>query len=114
MGVPNFDDDSDNWYGFRLKRHDEEEGDVVCVGRGWSRQQIVQHVALKDVTNSFDFILHDGRVTVSVNGVEVFHRAAPPAGVRAPDDNYLVGLGAFTDSDDTVVRYRDVQLRQLH
>jgi hypothetical protein len=30
-----------------------------------------------------------------------------------PDNDYLVGLGAFSDSDDTVVRYRDVQLKKL-
>lgn len=111
MGVPDFQ--GYNWYGFRLKRHDEE-GDVVCLGRGWSRQQIIQHVVLNDVTNSFDFILQNGRVTASVNGVEVFHQAAPPAVIQVPDNSYLVGLGAFSDSADTVIRYRDVQLRRLH
>ncbi len=111
MGVPDFREY--NWYGFRLKRHDEE-GDVVCLGRGWSRQQIVQHVVLNDVTNSFDFILQNGRATASVNGVEIIHQATPPAGVQVPDNGCLVGLGAFSDSDDTVLRYRDVQLRQVH
>ena len=111
MGTPDFD--GYNWYGFRLKRHDEE-GDVVCLGRGWSREQIVQHVVLNDVTNAFDFTLQDGQVTASVNGVEVFHQAAPPAVIRVPDNSYQVGLGAFSDSADAVVRYRDVQLRQLH
>jgi len=111
MGTPHFDEY--NWYGFRVKRHDEE-GDVVCLGRGWSRQQIVRPVVLNDVTNSFDFIFRNGRVTASVNGVEVFHQAAPPNGVQVPDNDYLVGLGAFSASDDVVIRYRDVQLRQLH
>ena len=111
MGTPDFD--GYNWYGFRLKRHDEE-GDVVSLGRGWSRKQIAQHVVLNDVTNSFDFILQNGRVTASVNGLEVIHHAALPATIKVPDNSYLVGLGAFSDSADIVVRYRDVQLRQLH
>ncbi|HLX95370.1 MAG TPA: hypothetical protein VKU37_06490, partial [Verrucomicrobiae bacterium] len=110
MGVPDFD--GYNWYGFRIKRH-ADEGDIVCLGRGWSRQQITQHVVLNDVTNSFDFTLQNGRATAFVNGIEVFHQAAPPAAIEVPDNNYLVGLGAFNDSVDTVIRYRDVQLRQL-
>jgi hypothetical protein len=53
-------------------------------------------------------------VTASVNGVEVFHQAALPAVIRVPDNSYLVGLGAFSDSTNAIVRYRDVQIRQLH
>ncbi|HEX7617561.1 MAG TPA: DUF4339 domain-containing protein [Verrucomicrobiae bacterium] len=110
MGVPDFD--GYNWYGFRLKRHDEE-GDSVCLGRGWSQQQITRHIVLNDVTNAFDFIFRNGKVTASVNGAEVFHQAAPPAEIGVPDNSYLVGIGAFSDSPDTVIRYRGVQMRQL-
>ncbi|HUA67418.1 MAG TPA: DUF4339 domain-containing protein [Candidatus Saccharimonadales bacterium] len=110
MGTPDFD--NYNWYGFRIKRHDVE-GDVVCVGVGWSRRAIVQHVVLNDVTNSFDFVLRNGRVTASVNGLEVFHQAALPGQIEVPNNTYLVGLGAFSDSEDTVIRYRNVQLRRL-
>ncbi|HKW28229.1 MAG TPA: hypothetical protein VJT54_02765 [Verrucomicrobiae bacterium] len=111
MGVPDFG--NYNWYGFRIKRHNVE-GDVACFGVGWSREQIVQQIVLNDVTNSFDFILQNGRVTASVNGVEVFHKAAPPGYIQVPDNGYLIGLGAFSDSADAVVRYRDVQVRQFH
>lgn len=110
MGVPDFD--GYNWYGFRLKRHDEE-GDSASLGRGWSRQQIARHVVLNDVTNAFDFTFQNCKVTASVNGVEVFHQEAPPAEIGVPDNSYLLGLGAFSDSPDTVIRYRGVQLRQL-
>ena len=109
-GVPDYD--GYNWYGFRIKRHDEE-GDVVCFGRGWSRQRINQHLVMNDVTNSFDFIFQDGKVTASVNGVQMFNQAAPPVTMSVPDNSYLVGLGAFNDSADTVIRYRGVQLRKL-
>ncbi|MGA3283782.1 MAG: hypothetical protein ABSD57_04905 [Verrucomicrobiota bacterium] len=110
MGVPDFD--GYNWYGFRIKRHDEE-GDVVCLGRGWTRQQISQHVVLNDVTNSFDFIYQKGKVSASVNGVEIFHRVAPPVTISVPDNSFLLGLGAFNDSTSTVIRYRHVQARRL-
>ena len=111
MGSPDFN--GYNWYGFRLKRHDEE-GDVVCFGRGWTTREVKKHVALDDKVNSFDFTLQKGLVTASVNGVEVFHRVEPPATIQVPDSSYVVGLGAYSDSDDSVVRYRDVQIRQLH
>ncbi len=111
MGVPDFD--GFNWYGFRLKRHMGEEGDVTCFAEGWSRDQIVQHIVLNDVTNSFDMTLQDGKFTAAVNGVNVFDRAIPPREISVPDNSYLVGLGAFNDSQDTIIRYRNVQLRKL-
>lgn len=110
MGVPDFD--GYNWYGFRLKRHGEE-GDVACFARGWSRQQIERHLVLNDVTNAFDMTFEDGRVTASVNGVSVFDQAEPPGSISVPDNSFLVGLGAFNDSPDTIIRYRHVQLRKL-
>jgi hypothetical protein len=110
MGVPNFD--GYNWYGFRIKRHDEE-GDVVSIGRGWSRTQIVRHVVLNDVTNSFDFTFQNGKATALVNGHEVFHQANPPADIVVPDNSFMLGLGAFNDSTNTVIRYRDVRIRKL-
>jgi len=110
MGVPDFD--GYEWYGFRLKRHDEE-GDVVSFSQGWSRDQITRSITLNDVTNSFDFIFRDGKVTANVNGVRVFDGAEPPRNIRVPNDSYLVGLGAFNDSPDTVIRYRNVQLKKF-
>jgi hypothetical protein len=111
MGVPDFD--GFNWYGFRIKRHDEE-GDVVSFSEGWSRDQIVRQSTLNDVTNSFDFILEGGTVTASVNGAKIFQRALPPTEIRVPSSSFLVGLGAFSDSSDSVIRYRHVQLRRLN
>jgi hypothetical protein len=110
MGVPDFD--GYEWYGFRLKRHGEE-GDSVCFGRGWSRTQIVQHLVLNDVTNSFDMTFRDGQVTASVNGVIIFDHSKAPVGLNVPNNSYLIGLGAFNDTTDSIVRYRGVQLRKL-
>jgi hypothetical protein len=101
-----------NWYGFRVKRHDEE-GDVVCFGLGWSLREIVQHVALNDKSNSFDLVLNDGRVTASVNDEKVFDNADTPSPINVEPESYFVGLGAFSDSADAVVRYQGVELRKL-
>jgi hypothetical protein len=95
-----------------MKRHDVE-GDVVCFGLGWTLKEIVQHVTLNSATNSFEFTYKDGRMTASVNGEEVFREAVPPAAINVPRSAYLIGLGAFSDSEDEVVRYRDVEIRQL-
>ena len=111
MGVPDFD--GYDWYGFRLKRHTGEEGDVSCFAIGWSREQIVRHLVLNDVTNSFDLTFQDGKVSATVNGVNVFDQADPPRTISVPHNSYLVGLGGFNDSSDTVIRYRNVQLRKL-
>ena len=110
MGMPEFD--GYGWYGFRLKRHGEE-GDVVSFSSGWSRDQITQHVVLNDVTNSFDMIFDNGKVTASVNGVSVFDHATPMEELNVPDNSCLIGLGAFNDSADTIIRYRNVQLRKF-
>jgi len=86
---------------------------LVYFGRGWSRPQTVRPVVLTDVANSFDFIFRNGQVTASVNGVEALHQATSPVQIQVPNNAYLVGLGAFGDSNGTVIRYRDVQLREL-
>ena len=49
-----------------------------------------------------------------MNGVKIFQQAEPPVEISVPDNSYLVGLGAFSDSADSVVRYRNVQLRELN
>lgn len=110
MGTPDFD--RYNWYGFRIKRHDVE-GDVVTFSLGWTPQQVLRHVTLNNVTNSFDFILRNGKVTASVNGGRVMDGVEAPTEINVPDDSFLVGLGAFNDSADTIIRYRDVQVREL-
>jgi hypothetical protein len=109
IGMPDFS--GSEWYGFRLKR--AEAGDIVCLGMGWSLREVTKHTTLNDATNSFDFIFQNGRVTASVNGVQMFRQTPAPKGISVPDDSCLVGLGAFSDSPDTIIRYRDVQLRKL-
>jgi hypothetical protein len=111
MGVPDFN--SFDWYGFRLKRHKGEEGDVASFATGWSRDQITRNLVLNDVTNSFDMTYQDGKVSAVINGVNVFDKDTPYQTIGVPNHSFLVGLGAFNDSTNTVIRYRNVQLRKF-
>ena len=110
MGIPQFE--SQAWYGFRMK-HNAEEGDVVSVGRGWSTRELRSNAALNSVTNSFYIRVNRGLVNVTVNDTAVFKDAKLPEAYGVPTDDRLVGLGAFNDSNRTVIRYRNVQVRTL-
>jgi hypothetical protein len=110
IGLP--DINTQEWYSFRLKRH-HREGDVVVFGHAWTTEEISQHVALNDNSNSFDLVFDDGTVTATVNGEKVFNVADLPFSIRLLPDTFFVGLGAFSDSADTVVRYEGVELRKL-
>jgi hypothetical protein len=110
MGTP--DVDAYVFHAFRIKRH-QLEGDIACFAEGWGRQQIQQRVKLNDVHNSFDFRLYRGHITASVNGDEVFKDAVPKEAVDTPDEDIRAGLGAFNDTNETVIRYRNVQIRKL-
>ncbi len=112
MGVPDLDLDGYNWGGFRVKRHDEE-GDVVCFAQGWSTRQLVKSATLGAVTNTFDFTYRAGTFGATVNGVRIFENTAPDWQLSVPDNAFMVGLGAFSDSSNNVVRYRNVQLRRI-
>lgn len=100
------------WFGFRMKRHDRE-GDVVTFSHAWTTEEMTQHVALNDKSNSFDLVLNDGTVTASVNGERIFNAAEIPFAIQLVPETYLVGLGAFSDSADAMVQYRGVELRKL-
>jgi hypothetical protein len=114
IGLPDFDNDfyGYKWWGFRIKRHDEE-GDVVCFGEGWTLRTIDQPVALNDKVNSFDLVVSEDHVTATVNGKRVISNGPVPSYLNIPESSYFVGLGAFSDSADAVVRYHGVEVRKL-
>jgi hypothetical protein len=98
--------------GFRVKRHDEE-GDIVCFGAGWTLQEVTSRVVLNDKVNSFDLVVSEDHFTATVNGEKVFNDAEVPTYLNIPETSYFVGLGAFSDSKDAVVRYHAVEVRKL-
>jgi hypothetical protein len=110
MGTPDLE--SYNWEAFRMKQN-RAEGDVVCFARGWTKRQIYRPALLNSGTNTFDFILQNGAVTASVNGESLFQQAAPPSKIYTPANAFYLGLGAFNDSNSTVIRYRNLRVREL-
>jgi hypothetical protein len=110
MGVPEWE--SYNWYAFRIKRN-TDEGDVSSFSQHWTKRQIRSPVPLDSRTNSFDFRLHGGRISATVDGREVFKDVEPPKDAYVTTNEFWLGLGAFNDSNSTVIRYRNVQARLL-
>jgi hypothetical protein len=110
IGLPDFSDQE--WYGFRIKRN-TNEGQIAAFARGWTKQQIYQPVALNDKTNSFHLVMNSGLINASVNGKEVFREAKPPRALRVPGNAMFLGIGAYHDMNETVIRYRNFQVRQV-
>jgi len=99
------------WYGFLMK-HNAVEAGIASFARGWTRQQVLQPVKLSD-RNSFRLRFQSGTVNVSVNGKEVFRDVKPVRTISVAPDDFLIGIGAFNDMNETVIRYRNVQTRKL-
>jgi uncharacterized protein YfiM (DUF2279 family) len=110
MGLP--ERDSYNWYAFRVKRN-QDEGDVASFSKSWTTRQISKPITLNSQTNTFDLSLQHCKVSGQVNGQEVFDAETAPANIYVAGDEFLLGLGAFNDSNNTVIRYRHVQVRRL-
>lgn len=110
MGLPQYE--SYNWYAFRMKRN-SDEGDVASFSQHWTKNQVLAPAQIDSHTNSFDFRFQNGLVTAMVNGRDVFKNVAPPKNSYVSTNEFLLGLGAFNDSNSTVVRYRNVQVRRL-
>jgi hypothetical protein len=99
------------WNSFRIKRN-ETEGRVVNLGHGWRRSGVTKQAPVQDDTNSFTFKLVNYQGSASVNGKEVMQSASQPSLGNA-EDEYLLGLGAYNDENDTVIRYRNVKVRRV-
>lgn len=111
MGLPQYD--TYGWDAFRIKRN-TDEGDVASFSMHWTKQQILAPISSLNIrSNSFDFCFQGGRVSASVNGSPVFTKAEPPKNSDLVTNKFLVGLGAFNDSDSTVIRYHNIEIRKL-
>lgn len=110
VGIPQFG--SSGWCGFRMKRN-ADEGDVVSFAESWSTRQLRTPVTLNKGTNTFLFRFQHGLVSATVNDKEVFKSVKPPEHTGLPRTESHVGLGAYNDTNTTVIRYRNVQIRKL-
>ena len=64
-----------------------------------------------ETSSRFELQFNDGLLSASVNGQRSHERAKAPPKVTYSPQEFLVGLGAFSDSNETALRYRRVQLR---
>ena len=111
MGLPQYD--TFDWDAFRIKRN-YDEGDVTSFSEHWMKKQILAPVDnLDSRSNSFDLRFQGGLVSASINGRAVFTDAQPPQNWHLVTNEFLIGLGAFNDSDSTVIRYRNIEIRRL-
>ena len=109
MGLP--DTLRSRWYAFRMKKN-ATEGQVVSFSYGWGSQQVAKRVTLNPDHNSFQFRLQNGKADAWLNGNQVLRQGAPSKTLRLYND-CLVGLGAYSDANETVIRYRNIKLRRL-
>lgn len=110
VGIPS--DNFYDWSGFCL-RHNDTEGSVVSLAKGWYRSKLAQPVEIQNGHNAFHFVLRDGKVTASVNGKEAFSEQALPSGVAAGSNGLRLGIGGYHDSNETVIRYTRLEARKL-
>ncbi len=110
MGIPEFD--FRGWYSFRLKRN-PDEGEVAAFSSHWARSSADKPVTLNSDTNAFYFRFQGGKVIASVNGQDILTEIRPPKNNYIATNEFMVGFGAFNDMNDTVIRYRNVQIRKL-
>ena len=109
IGRPEYQ--TSGWYAFRVKRN-REDGDAASVSIHWSKNQILSPAPVNPGTNTFDFRLENGRITATVNGTEVFNDVSAPRNEALPYE-LLVGVGGFNNMNETVIRYRDLQVKRL-
>ncbi len=111
MGLP--ESSQSDWYAFLVKRN-RNEGQIAAYARAWSlRGSVRLPAAVHDGRNSFLFRLRDGKADASVNDAEVIHNADNPGSIRVCDNQFLLGLGAYNDMNETVIRYSNVKVRRL-
>jgi hypothetical protein len=63
--------------------------------------------------NNFDFRFQNGRATASFNGDPVLRDVETSHPLALDSAHIYAGVGAFHDTNETVVRYRNLQIRKL-
>jgi len=110
--ITGYPDGSDSdWFAFRMKRN-AVEGDLASFSRSWSKRQVARQVTLNSGRNSFQFRLRDGKADAWVNGTQVLEKASPMKTLHLHSDCVL-GIGAYNDMNETVIRYSKVKVRRL-
>lgn len=110
MGIPSFN--TRNWYAFRMIQNPGSSA-FGRLSTGWARPEMDQPVTLKNEHNTFDLTFQNGKFTILVNGQKIFSETAPPQIVPVRMEDFRAGFGAFDNTGQTVLVYRNVQIRVL-
>jgi hypothetical protein len=99
--------------GFRMK-NTRDEDQIASVGYGWGRSQIKgPALVYTGKTNRFELEFRNGLATVKVNDMIIFHDNPVPRLPPFEAGEFRLGIGAFNDINETVIRYRNVEVRRL-
>lgn len=102
-----------NWYSLRMKSN-RDDGPVASVAHGWSRPQYILNAPIHpDSANVFEFRFKKNKATLIINEVTLYENVDIPAWVKVNPEQFRLGIGAFNDSNDTVIRYRKVEIKRL-
>ena len=108
FGHPDFE--GEDWRSWRLKRNGRE-GAIAILSQHWYDGP-KEDVPVPD-HNTFDFQSSHGRMTLTINGREIFHERSLAKGLVDSEDS-LVGLGGYSHQGNVFgVRYRNLQIRRL-
>jgi len=108
LGMP--DNDISPWYGLTLKDN-TNEGPCVCFSAAWTATAVSAPATFKSGPNTFRFRVRPSGVDAWLNETQLLRQAHPVKTLRLNEDS-LLGLGAFNDVNDTVIRYRNLKVRQ--
>lgn len=107
------DMESWNWYSFRMKQN-RDDGPVATVAHGWSRPQYILNAPiLPDNANVFEFRFKNNKATLILNEVTLYENVDIPEWVKVDPEQFRIGIGAFNDSNETVIRYRKLEIKRL-
>jgi hypothetical protein len=110
FGLPELD--GSNCFVFYMKRPAKAD-DVVAYSKDWSMSGSVKPFPLKETRNLFTFQLLNGKAAATVNGLRVFARVPYPGSIWVADRDFLLAFGACNEKNETVIRFRNIQVRRL-
>ena len=108
MGIP--DGYYSTWYSFRMKSNAVENA-VATFSKHFEKKQRMAPAGINATSNTFHFTAWEGHITASVNGSPIFPGTTNRAAIL--HTNAVLGLGAYSDANTTVIRYRNVRARRL-
>lgn len=110
MGLP--DAEGYIWNAFRMGRN-ETDGDHITFTHHFASARGMHAAKMHEGWNEFTFKLEDFKATATVNGQEVLRNVNQPHALHLNDEDYMLGLGGYHNYNETVIRYRNVQVHRL-